>query len=226
MNRSTRNACLAALTLLGLSACSILSPEKDPTRYAVLASVDDFSGAAVGAAGQADASAPSASNVRYGLGPIAMPDYLLRTEIVTRHDGTRLVPSATERWSEPFDRGVERVLAIDLERALGAGRIVHHPWYATDRPDVQIEVAFSRCEREDKGRVVVAAQWTVRQFPESGPVLERQSRIERNVTGSDGASTALELSQALAELASEIAQAVPKPSQGGPAQAPAGTQPK
>jgi uncharacterized lipoprotein YmbA len=219
------------LTLLGSAACSLLSPEKDPTRYAVLASVDEISGAAAGASAQAasEASAPSAPNVpnvRYGLGPIAVPDYLLRTEIVTRHDGTRIVPSATERWSEPFDRGVERVLAIDLERALGTRRIAHHPWYATDRPDLQIEVAFSRCEREDKGHVVVAAHWTLRQLPESGPAVERQSRIERNVAGADGASTALALSQALADLAAEIAQAIPASVQGAPTQPSAAVPPK
>lgn len=214
----------ALLLMFAATACSFLSPEKDKTRYAVLASVDELPGGA-----PAEMDADTARTLRVGLGPIALPDYLLRSEVVTRHDGTRIVPSETERWSEPFDRGVERVLAVDLERALGAGRIVHHPWYQTNRPDVQIEVAFARCEREalPKGasKVVVAARWTVRELADSGRTIERESRIEKPDSGADGASTALALSQALADLAAEIAEAQ-KASPSAPARSAADSAPR
>jgi uncharacterized lipoprotein YmbA len=196
-------AALAAVLRFTASSCSIRSPGKDEARFAVLASVDEMPGA-TGA--MADSQAP-ASSVRFGLGPITLPDYLLRTEIVTRRDGTRIVPSPTEHWSEPFDRAVERVLGIDLERALGAGRIAHYPWYRSDRPDVQIQIAFARCEREESGKVVLAARWTVRGLDDEAKAIERESRIERQAASAAGSSTALALSQALADLAAEIAQA-------------------
>jgi len=194
---------LSALALLvGLAgpACSLLSPQKDETRYAVLASVDELPG------GAAPAPAP-ASGARVGLGPVALPEYLRRTEMVSREEGTKIVISRTERWAEPLDRAIVRVLAVDLERALGVARIVPHPWYPSDRPDVQIEIEIARCEREGE-RVVVAARWTVRDLRESGAApIERESRIERAAATSGGASTALALSQALAELCREIAAA-------------------
>jgi uncharacterized lipoprotein YmbA len=200
VNPSTRRSGALIVPIALLSACSFLSPGKDTSRYAVLASVDELS------SGPA-AAQETASAARVGLGPVTLPDYVLRPEIVTRRDGTRLEPSATERWAEPFDRAVERVLGIDLERELGAGRIEHHPWYATNRPDVQIQIAFARCEREETGKVVVAARWTVRALAESGTVIERESRIERDAPGREGATTALALSQALAEMCAEIARA-------------------
>ncbi len=201
-----RFACvaIALAAVLYVGGCGILAPEKDPARFAVLASVDEMPGSI--AATSADPSKPE-SSVHFGLGPITMPDYLLRTEVVTRREGTRIVPSATERWSEPFDRAVERVLGIDLERKLGVGRIAHYPWYRTDRPDVQIQVAFARCEREEGGKIVVAARWTLRDLREGGQTIERESRIEREAASEDGSSTALALSQALADLATEVAQA-------------------
>jgi len=199
MNVSIRVIVLAGLGILGCPSCSLLSPRDDATRYAVLASVDELPGAA---AHEAEAT-PSA--VRVGLGPVTLPEYVRRTEIVSRIDGTRLVPSATERWAEPLDRAFVRVLAIDLQRALGAGRIVNHPWYESDRPDVQIEIAFSRCEGDESGQIVVAAHWRVRRLSGEQPPIERESRIERKTTGPGGASTALALSQALADLCREIA---------------------
>jgi uncharacterized lipoprotein YmbA len=201
MNVSIRATVLAFLATLCCPACSFLSARNDPTQYAVLASVDELPGAA------AHGAEATRSAVRVGLGPVTLPEYVRRTEIVSRIDGTRLVPSATERWAEPLDRAFVRVLAIDLQRALGAGRIVNHPWYESDRPDVQIEIAFSRCEGDESGQIVVAAHWSVRQLSGGQPPIERESRIEHKTTGPGGASTALALSQALADLCREIALA-------------------
>lgn len=182
-------------------ACGLLAPRTDSAQYAVLASVDELSPAG---------SAPVSTAARVGLGPVTLPEYVLRSQIVSRVAGTRIVVSDTERWAEPLDRAIVRVLAIDLERTTGAGRIVHHPWYERDRPDVQIEIAFARCERDESGRVVVAARWSVRDFRGGAPPIERESRIERATAGPEGASTALALSEALAEMCREIASAVAK----------------
>jgi len=195
-----RGLAFAAAAVLLTPACSFLSPQTDAARFAVLASVDDLPGSP--AAAPAASSAPS-----LGLGPVTLPQYLLRSEIVSRADGTRIVLSEKDRWAEPFDRAVERVLAIDLQRSLGAARVVHHPWYSTSKPDVQVEIAFSRCERDESGVVVVAARWSVRDLAGGAASLERESRIEREAPGPDGASTSLALSEALAQLSREIAVA-------------------
>lgn len=201
MKASTRAFAAWVLAASAGPGCSFLPPHTDTTRYAVLASVDELPGE-----GTARASAMS-SSVRVGLGPVTLPEYVRRSELVSRVGGTRIVVSASERWAEPLDRAVVRVLAIDLERALGTDRVVNHPWYERDRPDVQIEIAFSRCERDESGKVVVAARWSVRELAGEGPPIEKESRIERGAAGVDGASTSLALSQALAELCREIAGA-------------------
>ena len=204
-----RSLGIAAACLLATS-CAFLSPQTDAARFAVLASVDDLPGE--GAAG-----APAASAQSLGLGPLALPEYLLRTEIVTRAEGTRIELSETERWAEPFDRAVARVLAIDLQRATGAARVVHHPWYANAKPDVQVEIAFARCERDESGAVVVAARWSVRDLAGERASVERESRIRRDLAGKDAAGTAQALSEALAELSREIAGVLNDAPEGSPA---------
>lgn len=180
-------------------ACGLLSPGQDSAQYVVLASVDELPGDAA-----ADLATTS-SSVRVGLGPVTLPEYVRRAEIVSRIDGTGLVLSSTDRWAEPLDRAVLRVLAIDLERTLGTGRLVQHPWYESDRPDVQIEIDFSRCERDESGGFVLAARWSVRRLEGGASAIQRESRIEREITGPDGASLALAFSHALADLCREIA---------------------
>jgi uncharacterized lipoprotein YmbA len=201
-----RTTCTAAravalAVVLASSSCSFLSPAEDTTRFAVLATVDDLPGA--------PPSGTAAQGLKLGIGPIDLPEYLHRMEVQTRTDGTRLIPSATERWGEPLDRGVERVLMVDLSRALGASQVVLHPWYATERPDVQVRIAFTRFEREAPGQVVLRARWSIRRLGTDAPAVERETDLKRQVSGTDGASTALALSQALVDLSSEIAAAWP-----------------
>lgn len=210
MNTTTPMAALAAFLLCG--ACSFLSPEPDPTRFAVLAASDELPGAQPSAPATAQTFTPAApqAGLAVGLGPIVVPEYLLCPEIQTRTGGTRLVPSLTERWGEPLDRGLERVLSLDLKAALGAERIVLHPWFETDAPDVQVRVAFSRFERTDGGNVVLRATWSLSRPGSDAPPIERETHLERPAGGADGAGAALELSRMLAELARAVATAWPE----------------
>ncbi len=188
-----------------LASCSFLEPREDPTRFVVLAAIDEMS-----AAPSASPGSPTAARGRIGLGPIVLPEYLQRLEIVTRFGGTQLVPSENDRWGEPLQRGVERVLALDLERALGAQSVVMYPWYAPDRPDAQVEITFSRFELEAPRTVVLRAQWSIRDLSGEAPMVEHDSHITRTATSEGAASAASAMSDALAALCDEIAAAWPR----------------
>lgn len=190
---------LRALTLfvcvVASAACSILPEPPAPVRYAVLVPAEELAGA--------DPAAQPRAAPRVGLGPITLPGYLRRSELVSRA-GTRLVPSETDRWAEPLERAIARVLAADLRHALGVGPVVEYPWYATDRPDVQVEIAFSRFERDESGDAVADASWIVRPLHGDEPPRSGRSVLRYPAEG-EGAATALALSRALADLAREIA---------------------
>lgn len=187
------------------NACGLLSPREDPTRFVILASVDELPD---GAEERSSASSPTLA--RIGLGPVTLPDYVQRAEIVARVDGTRIVPSTTERWGELLQRGVERVLTTDVARILGAKSVVLHPWYATDKPDAQIQIAFTRFEREGPRSVVLDARWTIRNLALSGPAIEGEAHIVRPTRDDAGTGAASALSFALADLCREIAAAWPR----------------
>jgi uncharacterized lipoprotein YmbA len=201
MRISMRRFVLLLAAIPALPACWLLAPREDSTQYAVLASVDELPG-------EAPAKTIAASSaLRIGLGPVTLPEYLRRPEVVSRVQGTRIELSGTERWAEPLDQALVRVLAIDLGRAMGAGSVVNYPWYEYDRPALQIEIVFSRCERDETGKVVLAARWSLRELEGAAVPIEKESRIVRETAGPDGASTARALSQGLAELCREIARA-------------------
>ena len=81
------SAC-AALALL--SGCSLLEPRQDPTSFFVLS--PEAQADAASAAGDAE-------KTQIALGPVRLPDYLLRPELVRRSGPNQLEPSRVDRWA-------------------------------------------------------------------------------------------------------------------------------
>ena len=196
MCRRTHAAWIAALLIT--SSCSLLSPRPDPTRHIVLASLRDLG----------ETEAPAASKLHLGLGPVRVPEYLDRSELMVRASPTELRPSTAARWAEPLPDMLARVLADDLVQLLGPARLVAHPWYATDRPHWQIEVEVLRFEPAAKGEARLDARWWLRDLSGDAATVSHESRITEATTKSEPARLAESLSRAVATLAREIAAAV------------------
>jgi uncharacterized lipoprotein YmbA len=58
-----------------------------------------------------------------GLEPVDMPEYLDRPEIVSRGGGNQLELGEFDRWAEPLDRNIERVVARNLSVLLDTDRV-------------------------------------------------------------------------------------------------------
>ena len=82
-----------ALTLLSaasvLPACGLLDPRPDPSRFFVLASLRDI--------GSMVDPVDLPAKVKVGLGPVRLPEYLERPELLTRTSPTEISPSLTDR---------------------------------------------------------------------------------------------------------------------------------
>ena len=184
---------LIAAAAAQAAACGLLTPREDPTQLFVLATIEELE----------PQRAPAAqSGQSVGLGPLLFPDYL-RRDLISRDDVTRVVPLQYERWAEPVDRAVTRVLASNLAFLSGAHPVAF-PWYGANAPATSVQMSFERFELEQRERAVVIATWSLRDA--SGTVLvEQRSRIVRDLADASGETASRELSLALAALSEEIA---------------------
>ncbi|MCK7492219.1 MAG: PqiC family protein [Comamonadaceae bacterium] len=64
-----------------------------------------------------------------------LPDYLDRLQVVTRTPSGELAVSDTQRWAEPLQEGLIRVLDENLSALLGTERIVRFPWPRSLAPE-------------------------------------------------------------------------------------------
>jgi uncharacterized protein len=198
MARNSRLAALALMLLFG--GCTVLAPQKDETRFFVLMPVQD--GAAVSPAAGA-ASQP----LTIGLGPITIPAYVNRPEVVTRVSESELKVSDTDRWGESLGTNVARVLGSDLARQLGTQQVVNYPWRLNTPIDYAVSIAFQRFEHTADGHVVIEANWTIRNGKDE-KVIQTGSSSINEPSGPDYASAAQAMSRGLAQVSRELAQVI------------------
>jgi uncharacterized protein len=188
--------CLASAML---TVGCLLSPQPDRSKFFVL-TPDVSQGPAV-----TPSVAGSPHQLIIGLGPIKLPEYLDRSEVVTRVAPNRLELSPTDRWAEPLSTDFRQVIAQDLSARLGTQMITFYPWYRTTHIDYQVRIDVYRFERDSQDTATLVAHWQI--FDGSGAILyATDSTISE--PGKAGEPGAAALSRALGALAEQITSAI------------------
>lgn len=190
---------VGALAFMLAGCSSVLGPRPDPSRFYVLHAESS---------GQVMPATRATRDRSYGVGPVGIPDYLKRPSVITRVSESQVDPSPIDRWAEPIEKGVPRVLVDDLRVLLGSERIIQYPWYASDRPDLQILVDLQRLERSPDGRALVDAHWAIRRTSDNTILRtgDTRTRVEPPTPDADGSIAAQ--SAALGVVARDVATAI------------------
>ena len=144
--------------------------------------------------------------VALGLGPITLPGYLDRPQIVVRVSDNEIVLTESDRWAEPLRDNVSRTLKENLSRLLPTSSYVEFPWYEADAPDYVVVVEIRRFEADSAGTVILDATW---RLTEAGRAIDgRTTLIDESAGGLERSGTVAAQSRALAELSREIAEGV------------------
>jgi uncharacterized lipoprotein YmbA len=186
---------VAVVCLAG--GCSFLAPQPDHSQFFVLTP----------AAEQADTAAALGDTV-LGMGPILLPGYLSRPQLVRRSGETQLVFSDTEAWAEPLDRNVARVLSENLGKQLGTVEILQYPWFSNVEVDYQVPIEILRFEVQADGSVLLDARWAIRHPRSKLLLFSRQSRIRELPADSSTEAQVKAMSSALGRLSVDVAAEV------------------
>ena len=188
--------CWWVLLAAALAGCGFLQAKPDPTRFYVLTSVVEGTGAPGG-------------GPALGLGPIHLPSYLQRPELATRVGDNEVRFRPLDRWAGSLPAQLSAVLAEDLRRLTGAGRVVQFPWYSGTELDLVVELDVFRFEPAKDGAAHLLGHWRLR---EAAPAKELRSDdvdLSEKIATPDPDGEAAALSRVLGQLAQRIAAAVP-----------------
>lgn len=201
MKKFVHSAALAGLVALLLQGCTTFSAKPDPSRFFTLSPLPQ---AEESAGGRAVAS-PAVS---LGIGPVTLPGYLDRQEIVTRVAQNQVNLSGNDRWAEPLEENFVRVLSQNVAAILRAERINAYPWPIDKRPVYQVDVEVLRFEADTSQQAQLSARWAVRDTGKKESIRYRETRLSRPAKARSTEAAVAALSEVLGDFSREIAEAI------------------
>ena len=146
--------------------------------------------------------------IAVGVGPVELPQYLDRPQIITRHGVNRLQASEAHVWAEPVKSSVSRVLVVSMAATLYSNRIYLVPRRVRTPLDWRVSIDIGRFDGDLGGKVLLAVRWSLFRGEDKDVALTRVSIIEEPITGDDYVALVSAQSRALTRLGKEIADAI------------------
>ena len=189
------------LMALSLAGCGSLLPKPTPSSSKIFVLFSPLK-----AAERQDLDRPG--QISLGVGPVRLPGYLDRREIVTRIAQNRFDVSDNDRWAEPLDENFTHVLAQNLSVLLGSDRIITYPWPLDKRPRYRVQIDVFRFEVNSAGEAELTARWAIVDVTNKQEPRFKESRFTRMPKENSTDASVAALSETVADLSREIAKAV------------------
>jgi uncharacterized lipoprotein YmbA len=143
-----------------------------------------------------------------GVGPLTLPAYLDRPQVVTRIADNEIGIAAFANWAEPLDRNFQRTLAENLALLLGTQGVYPHPWRSALRPTHRLLLEVIRFDANPAGDAVLSVRWEVLDNRGEPMIPKRKGVFRQTVTQGDVAGVVAAMSSVLADFSREAAAAI------------------
>ena len=166
----------------------------------------------VSGAGEPYKTVPGGQGIAVAVGPVAIPDYLDRPQILTRSGARELRLAEFDRWAGSLEKDISRVLVENLSVLLAKDGVTVLRWGRDAYPfpaEYRVGIDVSRFEGTIGESVTLAAQWSVSREGDKKILVARESIVKEPVEGQDYDALVAAMSRALAGLSREIAAAIP-----------------
>ncbi len=134
------------------------------------------------------------------IGPVEIPDYLNRPQIVTRGEGSELKLAQFDRWAEPLEESIQRMLTTNIGNLLGSEHVVGYPSKQRFGLQYHVVVRIQRFDTDNRGNAVLEAKWGILDATGNRAAPVKSGRFESR------ASNAKNYNQVVAALDDTISQ--------------------
>ena len=141
-----------------------------------------------------------------GLGPIRIPEYLNRPQMVVAITDNQYQLSEDHRWAERLDQNISLALFKTLPSQLGTDRIVRYPWSQRQVVDYQVGIDILEFNVDASGQSRLIAQWFVKHKDKLA--IDKRSVYQFPASTTDYAAMVKAQSQCLSKLGEDIAVTV------------------
>ena len=184
------------LTMILWQGCGV----SEPIRYYQLSSLP-------GADNQGAAEGVKRGTI-IGIGPVDIPRYVDRLQIVTRSAPNVVDLAEFDRWAEPVQTDVKRVLVENISHLLEGEQAAVIFWDEGLPLDYQVRIEVTRFDFESSGEAVLSARWNIIGKDEREALVLKTSRYVQQAPSDDLALMVGAMSRNLESLSQEIVSAL------------------
>jgi uncharacterized lipoprotein YmbA len=146
----------------------------------------------------------SMTTLAIGVGPVELPKFLDRPQIVTRKSQNRVEVSEFHRWAGSFSEDFLRVLAKNISMLLPADRVGAYPWTDRFSPTYRIPLTVEQFDGQLGDHVVLNVTWSVWHQKDTNEPVIKHTRIKEPVSHEDYDALVEAQSRAIATLSRAI----------------------
>jgi uncharacterized lipoprotein YmbA len=142
------------------------------------------------------------------VGPITLPAYLDRTQIVTLFGNNELTMDEFSRWAEPLQDNFYRVLVENLSLLLNTPRVYSYDRRGSTPTDFQIIIDVTRFHSVAGGDAYLTAFWSVVGTDSGAHSIKRKSVFRASASAPDLTGVVAAQNSTLTKFSREIAKAI------------------
>ncbi|SPF46347.1 conserved exported hypothetical protein [Syntrophobacter sp. SbD1] len=143
-----------------------------------------------------------------GVGPVKIPDYLNRPQIVTRTTRDNIQIAEFDRWAEPLEKNLTRVLADNLSTLVPSENVCAFPWRKCMPVQYQVTMEIIHLEKAPNEKILLDASWSVLGNDGEKLIATKRSKLIVPVESAGFEAIASAESRAVEELSGEIASVI------------------
>ena len=193
---------------IGLGLLLVIGCTSSPaSRFYTLSSLQEGGGSPGGS--------PSDQGLTIQVGPISLPEYLDRAEIVARSGSNRIMVSDFDLWAGSLAEDFGQALAGNLSVLLSTENVIVYPGPRGSSVDYRIVVEVIRFDGPLGGDVSLVARWAILKGKEKQLIASRKSTILEPSGGKSYEAMVAADSRALEKMSREIAEAIRKLAKSG-----------
>ena len=144
------------------------------------------------------------SDIKIGIGPVSIPPYLNRPQIVTRVGPHEISVSEFHLWAEPLQTNILRVLGENMAEATGSDQVVTFPWKQSYPTDYQITVSVIQFDATKGANLTLKANWVIYGNDGREQLLSRRFDASRSLAEEGYSRMVGEMSRILADLSKDM----------------------
>lgn len=142
------------------------------------------------------------------VGPVTIPDYMERPQIVTRSSGQEIYIDEFNRWAGSLSEDIMRVLTENLSVLLSQAHISASQWTLGSTAKYQVPIDVRRFDVMPDGNVLLKANWSIYDQGKKQTLTTSETLVKETIVGQDYNAKVSAMSKALEALSRDIADAI------------------